>query len=498
MTYRLRRDPSRTREESQQGSFIQEDNMNRDPPYLLWFAVAFVLSLTIYFALESDDDAYEKVYFQGSCGDDATYGFDTRNGLLEITGSGEITEHPWSAYSSHVYNVKIEGTITSIGESTFERCNLMVSVTIPDTVTSIGDFAFGRCYSLQSVDLPDSVETVGIGAFCYCYDLESVDLSEIITIGEGAFYKCTSLKSITIPDTVTSIGEYAFSLSALQSLVIPDSVVTLDMAAFAECHSLASVTVGRSVATFGDYVFYGCEALTKLKFNAVSCADLGIDSDMFCRAGSESDGFSVIFGDSVKHIPANLFFVSLSGGQPNLISVDTGDSVESIGQMAFLSCGSLETVTIGKSVKSIGNLAFGECSHITTVNFNAESCNELKQSSTVFYGAGSDGPGISVVFGDSVESVPAFLFYVNSDQHIPHVNSILMADSITSIGSATFGSCNDLSSIYITSGLSFYVSDSFGDLVFLDEDGVTELSLSSHNLYGSTFTGSNGRLVKQS
>ena len=86
--------------------------------------------------------------------------------------------------------VKINDTefsVTSIGNSAFEDCNGLKSVTIPNSVTSIGDYAF-KWSGLTSVTIPNSVTS----------------------IGGGSFDNCSSLTSITIPNSVTSIGSSAF------------------------------------------------------------------------------------------------------------------------------------------------------------------------------------------------------------------------------------------------------------------------------------------------
>ena len=88
-----------------------------------------------------------------------------------------------------------EGVI-QIGESAFQDCTSLKSVSIPDSVTSIGDFAFYGCTSLKSISIPDSVTDIGWRAFFGCTNLTSVTIMNAnIDIDDNAFEGC--------PDSIT-------------------------------------------------------------------------------------------------------------------------------------------------------------------------------------------------------------------------------------------------------------------------------------------------------
>ena len=55
--------------------------------------------------------------------------------------------------------------ITSIGNSAFQYCTSLASITIPSSVTSIGNYAFSNCSSLASITIPNSVTSIGNSAF---------------------------------------------------------------------------------------------------------------------------------------------------------------------------------------------------------------------------------------------------------------------------------------------------------------------------------------------
>ena len=96
--------------------------------------------------------------------------------------------------------------VTKIGNSAFNWCGSLTSVTIPSTVTSIGNGAFS--YSgLISISIPNSVISIGDGAFSGCSQLKSVEIPEnVISIGSNAFKECNSLSSIELPSSITSLG----------------------------------------------------------------------------------------------------------------------------------------------------------------------------------------------------------------------------------------------------------------------------------------------------
>ena len=81
-----------------------------------------------------------------------------------------------------------EYSVASLGESCFQSCSGLTSITIPSSVTSLGFGCFRGCSSLTSITIPSSVTS--LGDFC--------------------FSDCSGLTSITIPSSVTSLGDACF------------------------------------------------------------------------------------------------------------------------------------------------------------------------------------------------------------------------------------------------------------------------------------------------
>ena len=169
--------------------------------------------------------------------------------LVSKIQEAEVTSNPNKYTGSVVIPEKVtyesvEYSVTSIGNSAFEYCSGLTSVTIPNSVTSIGYSTFSGCSGLTSVTIPNSVTGIGDYAFSYCSGLTSVTIPNSVTsIGDYAFRYCSGLTSVTIPNSVTSIENYAFySCSGLTSITIGSGIKTINSSAFASCPELTDVT----------------------------------------------------------------------------------------------------------------------------------------------------------------------------------------------------------------------------------------------------------------
>ncbi len=156
---------------------------------------------------------------------------------FEINKDGIITGY-YGDSNNVIIPVRTQGkAVKGIGANCFKDSKI-VSVYIPDTVTSIGNSAFENCSTLSSVTFASNVTKVDIGAnaFKNCIALKEMNLPACPTVGLTAFDNCTALKKIIFSRGTESIGSYCFS----------------------NCRSLESVYMPNSVTTFGTNVFDGC------------------------------------------------------------------------------------------------------------------------------------------------------------------------------------------------------------------------------------------------
>ena len=350
-------------------------------------------------------------------------------------------------------NYIIPDSVTNISEYAFCNCSSLKNILIPDSVTSIGSSAFSGCSGLTSMTIPDGVTSINGSVFSGCTGLKSITLPDDITyIDTYAFSGCAGLTSVTIPESVTNIGSYAFSgctgLSRINwnaacvenfrhfsnvfsrvgiagngtDVVFGDNVRNIPDFAFYVSYSdhspnIKSVTIGRKVTSVGNSAFCGCTELERIEWNAENVSDYG--SNVFFDSGTATDGIDVVFGDSVKNIPSDVFKIDSNNGLV-VKTVSIGNNVESIGDYAFSGCDGLTSVIIPDSVTEIGDYAFSYCYNLT-----------------------------DAVIGNGITELPKYLF-----ASCAKLKALTLGNGITSIDNEFFRDLSSLETINFPENLS--------------------------------------------
>jgi hypothetical protein len=338
-----------------------------------------------------------------------------------------------------------------------------INVTVPASVyynnytypvTSLGTSTFEGCSNLQSVVLPASITSIGTDAFYGCVKLGSINLPEGLTaINARAFYNC-NLDTIVIPSTGTSIGNEAFYGNPIKSvtwLPINCSIGTEDNAPFYSTNSqITSFTFGDQVQTVPAYL---CKSMSQLDTIVLppSVSSLGTYAFAFCTrlksinlpVTQKTLPVSFLEGctslESIK-LPATLTTISTDAfyGCSKLANMNLHEGITTINTRAFYNC-KLDTIIIPSTVTSIGNKAF-QGNPIKCVKWLPKNCSIGTDDSAPFYSTNSQIT--SFTFGDSVQTVPAYLC-----KSMSLLDTIVLPPSVKSLGTFAFAFCTRLKSI---------------------------------------------------
>ncbi len=254
---------------------------------------------------------------------------------LTVTAIGKAA----FAFCSEMTSISLPNSITAISFCAFMNCYELTEITLPNQLKLLDDCAFVSCTGLKSIKIPDSVELIGYLAFNENHSLETVVLpNSLEVIDEMTFANCWNLKNINFPESLKYIKYEAFSgCDKLTDINIPDSVVEVSSRAFAGCSKVKELRVGESVKRIANSAFIDCKWMEVLKWDAAECDDFDDIDAPFCLLFGKN--FSIVIGNNVKRIPANLCRYSI-----NLKSVDIPASVNEIGKQAFDTCFHLKTI----------------------------------------------------------------------------------------------------------------------------------------------------------
>lgn len=439
------------------------------------------------------------------------FNYTVQNDSVTITGlSG------YAAISEAVIPGTIDGKpVTAIANGVFNGRNTMTRVTIPDTVVSIGNDAFRGCSSLTEVDLPAALTTIGSSAFRSCGALTRADLPAGVTaIGNNAFRDCGALTEMVIPSGVTEIAQDTFSGDRnLLRVVLPEGLTTIGETAFYDCYALADMNIPSTVTEISKKAFCYNWALTQVTVPA-GITDLANEVFFGCSSLESvtlPDGLLSIgeytFGSCTKltdiNFPSGLTTLGKSAfenackNQPGYPVYRLPESLETVGESTFYSCGAALCVARNGNVESL----LLENGNTLTYYDRLDYRYQYKKVNDVYtlYLTGYAGAGgnVSIPAGPTVIGENAFkgntlLTGVTIPDGVTKIDwsafedcseltSAVMSDSVLTIENKSFKNCAKLTDVTFSANLTVIRADAFygactveGTHIYELPDGLTE------------------------
>ena len=391
------------------------------------------------------------------------------DGMLTDANKSKIIKAP----EGMTVALKIPTGILTVGESAFENCKKITSITIPGWVTLIEKNAFKSCTGVTAI----------------VFEGEANDLA--LTIGEGAFYGCKAstteaISEITLPANLKSLGKNAFGNISTLTKVVVNSIGEVDFVsgAFATITSSAT-SVGTTYVTVVE--------LSK----DVYIADIGgvFGIKLASVVIAEGNPYYTAIDDIVYDVEITriIFYPSAKQG-----AYTTPETVTTIGEKVFTQKTGLTEITIGKNVTEIGSFAFNGCTNLEKVTFADggteglvisneafANCSKLAEVNlpvrlvSISAGAFRSCRAITeIVIPEGVESIGAEAF-----QWCSSLVRVSLPKTLSSLGYTESGSelymyvfryCNALEEINVASDNACFYSDN-GVLYGKTEGAVTDL-----------------------
>ncbi len=429
------------------------------------------------------------------------YGF---NNVKSITIGNSVTSIGESAFKgcSSLTSITIPDSVTSIGEQAFSYCDKLQNneyangLYLGNSKNPYVILIKAKNKSITSCGINENTRFIHAYAFSGCSNLTSIVIPNSVTsIGERAFSGCSSLQYNEYDNALylgNSDNPYLWLIEAKNTSIIEckinENTRFIHSNAFSGCSNLTSITIPNSVTSIGYNAFYNCNKLIKatLPTTAISAIPKTNLQEVIITGGA-SIGYSAFTGcrdltsieipDSVTSIGESAF-----KGCSSLTSITIPNSVTSIGDYAFSGCRSLTSITIPNGVTSIKDDAFSDCYRLVEIynlsklNITIGSSNNgcvgkyakvihtslgeeskliekdnyifYKDENNEYYLVSYKGTETELELPDNIEGND---YEINQSAFFrcSKLTSIVIPDSVTSIGKSAFNDCSDLTSLVI-------------------------------------------------
>lgn len=192
-----------------------------------------------------------------------------------------------------------------------------------------------------------------------------------------------------------------------------------------------------------------------------------------------------------------MFYVPLSYTQNNWAKIvkvifDSDSQCESIGAYAFKDCKDLISIVIPENIKTIGNYAFNNCDVLSEIIFNATALEDFGESNYIFDYSGQSGNGITLIIGENVTKLPAYLFYseylYNLNVYVPKIVTVVFgeASQCTGIGMSAFYKCDTIAQLLLP-------DEEFFSNIFANNTGNDSLVTATHYYYSASTPSGEGQ-----
>ena len=425
----------------------------------------------------------------------AFYGVNSLSRLRFAVPSNLQTIGEYAFFVTAIPSITIPATVTSIGNYAFQQISALTQVTFLGNAPTLGDFVFEYAGPGATAYVKDTA--TGFGANGDTWD--SLTVSTV-----GGSYDCTTDGAIVgagtftvvdlvvtdsegcvgraeIPPGVITVGEEAFKNSGVVSAVIPSSVTAISTDAFSGSESLQSVVFTGTpvVETFGSGAFSNTELVSITVPSSVSTIGANAFKDSLNLE-------SIIFmGDAPSQVGSNAFQRVATAANAFVTNTASGFGVDGATWNLLVVDrvgGAYDCVTDGNTS---GSGTFTVTNFVVTGHDNCTGGVQIPQGVTGIANDVMQSSAVtSVVIPESVTSVGSYSFYGSSS-----LVSVTLYGNAPS-GSGVFEAVGPNAKAFVTNIASGFgnTGDSWGGLTVAKVGGNYNCLNEGSILGSGTFT----------
>ena len=408
----------------------------------------------------------------------------------------------------------IEGN-AFLGNSTLTK------VSIPESVIEINDKAFFGCEQIEEISYDSSKEvSIGASAFAGCSQLKTIVMPSNATYGVTVFRGCpienatigvsgiksiekNYLKNITVIGQGDLVGGSFTNCVKIESVQIENGVTSIGNSAFSGCESLKTITLPETLLSIGERAFYKCEKIEKVDFNGsidkwvtikfldytsnptYFSKDLYVSntllSDVVLTEATKISHRAFVNCKSIQSVTLPNTVVEIEGGAfkgcTSLSTVVLSNALSKIGYYAFANCTSLSQIELPSSLTELKDGAFENCTSLMKVNslgtidnwaqieFGNYSSNPIYYAKNLYI---NDALVTEAVLTSTIK-ISSYAFY-NCDK----LTSIVIPDSVTSIGVDAFNGCLIESATLPTTAISSIPKSKLKEVVITSGESISD------------------------
>ena len=441
------------------------------------------------------------------------------NGVLRITGVGQIPENAQNAWSSHAKNIKlisVEDGIENIPNGLVNHCTNLERIRAAASINYIDIDSFTNLSNLKTIQVSSNnsmysstdkglfnkdktillLVPIGYDSY-YVYD-------SVKTIDKNSFVLNTSIERIILPETITSIAEGSFTNhnnlklyvqagSVGESYAIEHSIpfqIQLDAGSFGSNSKYYIYNDGLMLVNgTGATENYGAYTTPTWKTNYGDAIVNVIIEEGITSIGTRS----LAYCESIKtiHLPESVNYISAQAFEYcyDLEVINIPSGVSSLPDKVFRGCTSLDNIILPNTISSIGEKAFESCTSLHEIQF-PDNIKTISQ-----YAFNDCSKITTITLPGELNTISQYAFY-----KCVNLKSVYLPRGIQTVGTSAFEGCSRLLDVYYKGNRADWVlvstSGSYIDEAYIhcsDDSGViyspeTDFSFSNGVITGYTGT----------